>query len=156
VNGKVVSGGSECKPRKGYICLEAEGSECHFRNIRIRELPSTNPEPDEVATLAEGFISLYTGVDLSGWKVEPGHEGHWQPKNWRLVYDGKSEAKDKNLWTEKEYGDFVMICDWRFTGKPKKMMRPVILPSGEYAMEDGKVKEVEVDDAGDSGIYVRG
>jgi hypothetical protein len=41
VNGKEVSGGSECKPRKGYICLESEGSECHFRNIRLRELPST-------------------------------------------------------------------------------------------------------------------
>jgi hypothetical protein len=49
VNGKVVSGGSQCKPRKGYICLEAEGSEVHFRNIRIREFPSTNPKPDEVA-----------------------------------------------------------------------------------------------------------
>ena len=41
VNGKVVSGGSECKPRKGYICLESEGSEVHFRNLRIKELPST-------------------------------------------------------------------------------------------------------------------
>lgn len=49
VNGKVVSGGSQCKPRKGYICLESEGSEVHFRNIRLRELPSTNPKPDEIA-----------------------------------------------------------------------------------------------------------
>src|SRR4029079_15975763 len=32
VNGKEVSGGSECRPRKGYLCLESEGSECHFRN----------------------------------------------------------------------------------------------------------------------------
>ncbi|MEW6158387.1 MAG: DUF1080 domain-containing protein, partial [Verrucomicrobiota bacterium] len=37
VNGKIVSGGAHCNPRKGYICLEAEGSECHFRNIRIKE-----------------------------------------------------------------------------------------------------------------------
>src|SRR5258706_43618 len=49
VNGKVVSGGSECKPRKGYLCLESEGSECHFRNLRIKELPSSNPSADEVA-----------------------------------------------------------------------------------------------------------
>src|SRR5882762_6361313 len=41
VNGKVVSGGSNCVPRKGFICLESEGSECHFRNIRIHELPSS-------------------------------------------------------------------------------------------------------------------
>jgi hypothetical protein len=49
VNGKVVSGGSRCKPRKGYLCLESEGSEVHFRNLRIRELPSTDPKPDEIA-----------------------------------------------------------------------------------------------------------
>ena len=35
VNGKEVSGGTKCKPRKGYICLESEGSECHFKNLRI-------------------------------------------------------------------------------------------------------------------------
>ena len=52
VNGKVVSGGSECSPRKGYICLESEGSPVDFRNIRIKELPSTNPTPDEIAVPA--------------------------------------------------------------------------------------------------------
>src|SRR5262249_7973163 len=98
----------------------------------------------------------YTGVDLSGWKHEDGHKGHWQPQDWRLDYDGKSDAKDKHLWTEKEYGDFELICDWRWTAKPTKRLRPVILPSGEQAMEDGKRNEVEVLDAGDSGIYLRG
>ncbi|PYM12730.1 MAG: hypothetical protein DME18_10650, partial [Verrucomicrobia bacterium] len=67
VNGKVVSGGSESQPRQGYICLESEGSQCHFRNLRIKELPSTNPKPDEIAPLAEGFKSLYSGIDLNGW-----------------------------------------------------------------------------------------
>src|SRR5262249_47900576 len=37
VNGKVVSGVSGCNPRKGYLALESEGSECHFRNLRIKE-----------------------------------------------------------------------------------------------------------------------
>src|SRR5688572_18232795 len=115
VNGKEVSGGSESKPRKGYICLESEGSECHFRNLRIREWPSTNPTPEEIAPLADGFRSLYTGVDLTGWKSDPGHQGHWQAKDWILEYDGKSEAADKHLWSEKEFGDFVLIADWRFT-----------------------------------------
>jgi hypothetical protein len=49
VNGKIVSGGSACSPRKGYICLESEGSEVHFRNIRIHELPSSDPKPNEIA-----------------------------------------------------------------------------------------------------------
>ncbi len=157
VNGKEVTVGQDCNPRKGYICLEAEGSECHFRNIRIRELPSTNPEPDEVAPLAEGFEPLYTGVDLSGWRQDPGHVGHWAPQGWVLNYDGKSEAADPTLWTEKEYADFQLICDWRWTAEPKPTPRPVILPDGtEQVGEDGQPVTVEAPDAGDSGIYLRG
>jgi hypothetical protein len=159
VNGKVVSGGSKCRPRKGYLCLEAEGSECHFRNLQIKELPSTKPRADEVAEEAKGFVSLFSGIALSGWRPEPGHQGHWQPRPGpnTLFYDGASEARDKHLWTAKEYGDFELICDWRLTGKPVKRKHPVILPSGDEATDAaGKVKEVEVEDAGDSGIYLRG
>src|SRR5438874_4145274 len=157
VNGKVVSGGSECRPRKGYICLESEGSECHFRNIRLAELPSTNPQPEEIAVVDQGFKSLYTGVDLGGWKAVPGHANHWKPADWVLDYDGQSEAEDKCLWSEKEYANFSLICDWRLSAPPQKKKRPVILPGGEYALnDDGSPKEIEVDDAGDSGIYLRG
>ncbi|RPI27257.1 MAG: DUF1080 domain-containing protein [Acidobacteria bacterium] len=39
VNGEEVSGGSDCQPASGYLCLEAEGSPIEFREIRIRELP---------------------------------------------------------------------------------------------------------------------
>src|SRR5262245_49435169 len=39
VNGEEVSGGSDCEPRTGFICLESEGSPVEFRNVRIRELP---------------------------------------------------------------------------------------------------------------------
>src|SRR5262245_19474845 len=159
VNGAVVSGATECKPRKGYICLESEGSECHFRNIRIKELPSSQPPvpASETAELAKGFVSLYTGVDLSGWKQEDGHRGHWVAKDWILDYDGRSDAKDKSLWSEKEYGDFTLIVDWRLPRQPEKKQVPVILPLGNYATnEDGSRKTMEVADAGDSGIFLRG
>ena len=157
VNGKEVTVGKDCSPRKGYLCLESEGSECHFRNIRIRELPSTNPRPEEIADPAVGFTPLYTGVDLSGWRADPGHEGHWRANDWRLSYDGKSQAKDKNLWTEKEFGDFVLVCDWRWTRKPQPKPLPVLLPSGEQAVDAAGEKQTEVVPcAGDSGIYLRG
>jgi hypothetical protein len=39
VNGEEVSGGNDCQPRTGYLCLESEGSPIRFRNLRIRELP---------------------------------------------------------------------------------------------------------------------
>jgi len=157
VNGKEVSGGTKCNPRKGYICLEAEGSECHFRNINLRELPSSNPPAAEIAQADRGFKSLYTGVDLSGWKQDPGHKDHWVPSDWVLKYDGQSTAEEKHLWSEKEYGDFVLIADWRQTAKPKKKQVPVVLATGENEKNaDGTPKMVEIDDFGDSGIYLRG
>jgi hypothetical protein len=144
-------------PRKGYLCLESEGSEWHARNIRIRELPTTHPNPEEIAEEARGFTMLYNGVDLQGWRPDLGHAGHWQPKNWILAYDGKSGAADKSLWTEREFGDFVLVCDWRWSRKPKPAMRPVLSPSGEPEKgADGRPREIEVPDAGDSGIYLRG
>jgi hypothetical protein len=39
VNGKFVNGISNASQKKGYLCLEAEGAEIHFRNIRLIELP---------------------------------------------------------------------------------------------------------------------
>uniref|UniRef100_UPI0032173356 3-keto-disaccharide hydrolase n=1 Tax=uncultured Draconibacterium sp. TaxID=1573823 RepID=UPI0032173356 len=38
VNGKYVNGITNSSQTKGYICLEAEGAEIHFRNIQIIEL----------------------------------------------------------------------------------------------------------------------
>lgn len=160
VNGKEVSGGIKCNPRKGYICLESEGSECHFRNLKIKELPSTGASPAETADEAKGFAPLYTGLDLAGWRETTGHAGHWQPKNWVLGYDGKSEAaeeKEKHLWTAKDYGDFQMIVDWRLPGKVTKKKYPVVLPTGEDKLDSaGQPVQVEVDDAGNSGILLRG
>ncbi len=157
VNGKEVSVGVGTSPRKGYLCIESEGSEWHARNIRIRELPSTNPRPEEIAEEAQAFGALYNGVDLSGWRTDPGHADHWRPKDWILAYDGKSEAKDKSLWTDREFGDFVLICDWRWTRKAVPTMRPVLLATGEQAKDaGGEPQQVEVPDAGDSGIYLRG
>jgi len=39
VNGKFVNGVRQSSVKKGYLCLESEGAEIHFRNIRIMELP---------------------------------------------------------------------------------------------------------------------
>src|SRR5438874_4313736 len=54
VNGHAVSGVSKCSPRKGYLALESEGSECRFKNLKIKELPSTNPKEEEIADEAQG------------------------------------------------------------------------------------------------------
>lgn len=39
VNGEEVSGGSDCRPAFGYLCLESEGAPIEFRGLRMRILP---------------------------------------------------------------------------------------------------------------------
>ncbi|MBI3857321.1 MAG: DUF1080 domain-containing protein [Planctomycetes bacterium] len=113
VNGKEVSGGSRCNPRKGYICLESEGSECHFKNLLIKELPSTNPPESEIAEADQGFTSLYSGLDFRGWKTETGTFDHWTSRDWRFEGSGKGESERDALYTEKEYQDFRLSFDWQ-------------------------------------------
>jgi hypothetical protein len=133
VNGREVSGVSKCNPRKGYLALESEGSECHFRNLKIKELPSTNPKKEEIADEAQGHRPLYTGLDLSGWKADEEAKKHWQPKDTVLHYDGKGEVKDNSLRTDKEYSTMEFIVDFRFPAKEGKPC-VVILRDGQ---EDG-------------------
>ncbi len=157
VNGKIVSGVSEATPRKGYICLEAEGSECHFKNLRIQELPSSGATAAETALEDQGFKSIYTGVDMSGWKLAPNHVGHFTARDWVLNYDGGSGEENQGLWTTKSYRDFSLIVDWRLPNRPVERSAQVVLPNGETAKDDaGMPKTVQIQDAGDSGIYLRG
>ena len=157
VNGKVVTSGSECSPRKGYICLESEGSPVEFRDLMIKELPAAELPTEQVANQDVGFVSLYNGVDLSGWNVHEGLVGHWQPNDWQLDYDGQATGEDKNLWSEESFGDFTLIVDWRWVGEYEETtQRPVILPTGENEQNaDGTDKMIDVPIA-DSGIYLRG
>ena len=111
----------------------------------------------EVATHDQGLVSIYSGLDLRGWKEEPGHVGHWRADDWVLKYDGKSAAKDKSLWTTAHYGDFLMVVDWRLPNEPVPRPRAVVLPSGDDARNpDGTVKNLVIPYAGDSGILIRG
>lgn len=48
VNGKFVNGISKSSIKKGYLCLESEGAEIHFRNFKIIELPPGVTSADQV------------------------------------------------------------------------------------------------------------
>jgi hypothetical protein len=52
VNGKFVNGVSKASIKKGYLCLESEGAEIHFRNIQIMELPPGVTSKEQTAPLA--------------------------------------------------------------------------------------------------------
>ncbi len=93
----------------------------------------------------EGFVPLFNGTDLSGWKglvgdpvkrakmtseelekaqvlADEGMHVHWRVEDGVLVFDGRGES----LCTSKDYGDFELVVDWR------------------------------IEKGGDSGIYLRG
>jgi hypothetical protein len=49
VNGKFVNGLRQSSQKKGYLCLESEGAEIHFRNFTIMELPPGITTPEQTA-----------------------------------------------------------------------------------------------------------
>jgi len=49
VNGKFVNGLSQSSQKKGYLCLESEGAEIHFRNLTIIALPPGVTAPAQTA-----------------------------------------------------------------------------------------------------------
>lgn len=158
VDGQLSAMGVYSSFRKGYIALKSDGSHIQFRNMHIRELSPSGLTPDQVAKEDQGYTSLYNGLDLrEHWELLPGHRGHWTAEDWLINYDGKSEEKRKSLWSKKEYGDFILIADMKFTGEPEMAESPVVLPTGDdMKKEDGSNKMVVVPYAGDTGIYVRG
>lgn len=97
-----------------------------------------------------GFVSMYNGVDLTGWKglvedpikrskmdaktladkqakADIQAKQEWKPVNGELHFDAKGY---NNLATVKQYGDFEMLVDWKI-------------------IDDKKGQ-------GDAGIYLRG
>lgn len=106
----------------------------------------------------DGFTPLFNGEDFTGWIVPEGDNGHWQVIDGVIDYDALSEAPgDKNLWTEKEYGDFVLRLDWRIKETPfvNHNVR-IIRPDGSHKKdENGDDILISVPDS-DSGVYLRG
>lgn len=83
-----------------------------------------------------GFTALFNGKDLTGWKALVGNpvtrakmtpaeleatqkaadektKGDWIVKDGLLVFTGHGD----NLVTEKQYGDFEMLIDWKITAQ---------------------------------------
>ena len=106
---------------------------------------ATRAEAGELNRPPKGFVALFNGRDLAGWKGLAGNPksrremsreelakaqakadedmlAHWKVVDGALCFDGKGHS----LCTVKDYGDFEMLVDWK------------------------------IEAGGDSGIYLRG
>jgi hypothetical protein len=128
VNGFEVSGISKCVPRKGYLALESEGAECHFKNLKIKELPSTSPTPAETADVDQGSRSLFDGLTLDGWDywTPPGHtsDHRWKAGGGHLKAGGSDY-----LSTKKEFGPCELVVDWK---APPKVKQELVIQIGGH------------------------
>ncbi len=136
----------------GYIAIQAETHPTEFRKIELLPLEGNQSVPN-------GMTSLFNGKNLDGWKVHPGSVGHWTVIDEVIDCDARSKAPtvdDKQLWTEKSYGDFELHVDWRIKELNGLYPMPTILPDGTYKKDDdGKVITTPTPNA-DSGILLRG
>lgn len=91
--------------------MESEGGVVHYRNLKIQELPDTPVEPHMVAIADRGFQSLYSGLDLRGWKQAVG-SGLWKPSDWVLRFEGQADQSE-SLITERMFEPGRWICDFQ-------------------------------------------
>jgi hypothetical protein len=113
VNGKVVTQGTNCTPRKGYICLESEGGVVHYRNVKIKELPDSPIADEHVAIANRDYRCLYNGIDFSGWHIPENVASNWKANDWVFSYDGKAAAGESAIETVDRFENFGFVFDVR-------------------------------------------
>jgi hypothetical protein len=112
------------------------------------------PTPEQLQS--QGFRSLFNGVDLAGWKVPAGDNGHWKVVDGVIDYDARSEAKgNKSLMTEEEFGDYTLQFDWRFKKTSGLYAMPTILPDGSYKTDEDGNRIITPTPNADSGLLFR-
>ena len=103
----------------------------------------------------EDWKSLFNGRNFDGWQVSPG-DSAWTIVDGVIDCDPKYQAPEKNLWTEKEYRDFILRVDWRIKDDPPLGQTSIFRPDGTFH-RNSKGEEIRATlPNGDSGIFLRG
>jgi HEAT repeat protein len=94
----------------GAIELQAHGTDLAFRDIYIREITEKeyNLTPQEKS---EGFVSLFNGRNLNNWV---GNKDSYIVED-AMIAVKPSDGSGGNLYTEKEYSDFIFRFDFQLT-----------------------------------------
>ena len=56
-------------------------------------LTMTGARPVAQGAAPEGFVSIFNGKDLTGWKIPEGDGGHWKVVDGVIDYDAGSQAQ---------------------------------------------------------------
>jgi hypothetical protein len=109
VNGKEVSGGSDCVYRKGYLALESEGAPVEFRNLRLWELGGGLATAEQTAPVDLGWQHFFNHLDFRGWQTNEAVLQQWTVKNERLEAAAASEPAV--LWATALFPAAEIILD---------------------------------------------
>lgn len=93
------------------IELQAHGTRLEFRDIFVREIPRPEPYQPAKEEQEEGFVPLFNGIDLTGWT---GNKVDYFAQEGMIVCQPSGHGSG-NLFTEKEYSDFIMRFEFQLT-----------------------------------------
>ena len=93
------------------IELQAHTTRITFRDIYVREIPRPKAYEVSEAEKNEGFAPLFNGINMTGWV---GNLNDYYAKDGMIICDPERGGRG-NLYTEKEYADFVMRFEFQLT-----------------------------------------
>jgi len=96
---------------KEQIELQAHGTFVSYRNIYLRELPSSAPISLNAQEAKEGFSLLFDGTHINEWT---GNTVGYVIKEGALVVNPEN-GSGGDLFTKNEYGDFIYRFDFQLT-----------------------------------------
>jgi len=145
VNGLEVSGGENCDYRKGYLALESEGAPVEFRNVRIMELPPGGVTAELTAPEDTGLRTIFTGLDLRGWRTNAATASRWQAGGNRIALKAGEADPEAVLLTENSFGDAEFVLDCRPVKAADGKM--AVVPAVQLRADKGRSAEVKLEGA---------
>jgi len=95
---------------KGPIELQAHGTDLAFRDIYVREISEKDYNLTPVEK-SEGFVAVFNGRNLDNWV---GNKDSYVGQDGMIVVK-PAEGSGGNLYTEKEYADFIFRFEFLLT-----------------------------------------
>jgi HEAT repeat protein len=97
---------------KEQIELQAHGSRVAYRDIYIREIPRPEPYKLSAEEQKEGFKLLFDGTNMHHWM---GNTKDYVIEDGVLVVRKPEFGSGGNLYTRKEYSDFIFRFEFKLT-----------------------------------------